>query len=319
MSFTILGTGHYLPERSVSNEELAEFLDTSDEWIYKRLGIHNRRVCTTESAAFLAFRAGQAALEHSGVTPEELDLIVCATISEDCASPSMACLVQNMLGARCPAFDVSAACSGFIYALDTAAGFFARKAVRRVLVIGAERMTRLLDWTDRGTAIIFGDGAGAAVLGPGDAYLASRLCAKGGDDVLKIPQFAGECPFYTREKETPFLRMNGQETFKFAVHSMQKDLLDVISQAGLQEEDIDWVIPHQANIRIIDAARKRLRIPPERYCTNIENTGNTSAASVPILLDELWRSGKLKNGDYIAMTSFGAGLTSAACLLRAVL
>ena len=315
MSFMILGTGSCLPQRVVSNDELSRFLDTSDEWISQRVGINERRVCTTETTADLAGAAAQAALDNSRVHPGELDMIICASVSADNAAPSVACSVQAMIGATCPAMDINAACSGFIYALETAAGFFARGA-KRVLVIGAERLTRLIDWTDRATAVIFADGAGAMVLGEGDSYLSSKLYARGGDTVLGIPNHAGDSPYYEGRRPRPYIYMNGQETFKFAVKSMCADLSDVIIAAGLEMDDIAWIIPHQANARIIDAAAKKLGIPPGRCLKNIETTGNTSAASVPILADELCRSGRLRDGDIIAMCSFGAGLTSAACLIK---
>ena len=315
MSFKILGTGSALPERVVGNEELSTFLDTSDEWILQRVGISERRVCTTETTASLARDASLRALEMGGVTAGELDMILCATVSADYAAPSLACSVQELLGADCPAMDISAACSGFLYALDVAAGYFLR-GKKRILVVGAERLSRLTDWSDRATAVIFADGAGAMVLGEGDAFLSSKLYAKGGNDVLKIPVYGGESPFYKNEHQKPFVNMNGQETFKFAVKAMSTDLLDAVEIAGLTMDDIAWVIPHQANARIIDAAARKLGIPSERCCRNIERVGNTSAASVPILADELVRSGKLKDGDFIAMSSFGAGLTSAACVVR---
>lgn len=316
MSFKILGTGHYVPSRVVTNDELSTIVETSDEWIAQRVGTRERHVCTTETTAELACKAALQALEMSGTPVEELDMIICATVSADHASPSLACMTQNLLGATCPAMDVNGACSGFPYALDTAAGFFARKKVKKMLVIGAERLSRLIDWTDRNTCVIFGDGAGAVVLGEGDNYLSSKLYAKGGDNVIRIPQFEGQSKFNTREALTPYIYMNGQETFKFAVNAMAGDLAEVISHAGLQQSDIAWVIPHQANARIIDAAIRKLDIPAERFAKNIEKYGNTSAASIPILLDELNREGKFKDGDYIAMSSFGGGLTSAACVIR---
>lgn len=316
MSFKILGTGHYVPARAVTNEELSGYVETSDEWIRQRVGIIERRVCTTETAADLAFGAAKEALDMSKTAPEELDLIICATVSPDEASPSMACMLQNMLGATCPAYDVNAACSGFIYALDTAAGFFARRKVKKVLVVGAERLSRLIDWTDRNTCVIFADGAGAAVLGEGDCYLSSKLHAKGGNNVISIPMNEGKSPFSMLESRHPYIHMNGQETFKFAVNAMTGDLMDVIRDAGLQPSDIAWVVPHQANARIIDAAGRKLDIPAERFAKNIERYGNTSAASIPILLDELNREGKLKDGVYIALTAFGGGLTSGACVIR---
>jgi len=315
MSFKILGTGSCLPQRSVSNSELSEFLDTSDEWIQQRVGINERRVCTTETTADIAIGAAKGALEMSGTTPDELDMILCATVSADHTTPSLACSVQSMLGATCPAMDVNAACSGFIYMLETAAGFFAI-GYKKILIIGAERLTRVVDWTDRSTAVIFADGAGAMVLAPGSSYISSKLVAKGGDTVLSIPSFGGQSPFYKNKSLKPYVHMNGQEVFKFAVNAMCTDLADVIEKAGLTIEDIAWIVPHQANARIIDAAVRKLNIPPERCLKNIETTGNTSAASVAILADELFRSGKLKDGDYIAMAAFGAGLTSAACIIK---
>jgi 3-oxoacyl-[acyl-carrier-protein] synthase-3 len=316
MSFKILGTGHCVPSRIVTNDELSTLVETSDEWIAQRVGTRERHVCTTESTAELSAKAAVQALEMSGTTVDELDMIICATVSADDASPSLACMTQNLLGATCPAMDVNGACSGFPYALDTAAGFFARKKVKKLLVIGAERLSRLIDWTDRNTCVIFGDGAGAVLLGEGDAYLASKIFAKGGDNVIRIPQFEGQSMFNTREVRKPYIYMNGQETFKFAVNAMVGDLLEVISEAGLQQSDIAWVIPHQANARIIDAAIRKLDIPAERFGKNIEKYGNTSAASIPILLDELNREGRFKTGDYLALASFGGGLTSAACVIR---
>jgi len=300
----------------VTNDEMSTLVDTSDEWIAQRVGTRERHVCTTETTAELACKAAEQALEMSGTPVGEIDMIICATVSADHSSPSLACMTQNLLGATCPAMDVNGACSGFPYALDTAAGFFARKKVKKMLVIGAERLSRLIDWTDRNTCVIFGDGAGAVVLGEGDAYLASKLYARGGDNVIRIPQFEGQSKFNTREARNPYIYMNGQETFKFAVNAMAGDLAEVISEAGLQQSDIAWVVPHQANARIIDAAGKKLDIPAERFGKNIEKYGNTSAASIPILLDELNRAGKFKKGDYLALASFGGGLTSAACVIR---
>ena len=316
MSFCVLGTGSYIPPKVVTNDDLATFLETSDEWIRERTGIRQRHVCETESTCDLAYEAAVAAMAQSGVKPEELDMILCATISGDFATPSVACVVQKRLGAVCPAMDLNAACSGFLFLLDTAAGFFARGRVKKMLVIGAERISRLLDWDDRSTCVIFGDGAGAMVLGEGDGYLASQLHSKGDDDVIRTPVFEGKSPFNRREQENPYIHMKGQETFRFAVNAMTHDLKNRIAQAGLAEEQIDWVIPHQANIRIIDAAKKRLQIPPERFCVNIDRYGNTSAASIPMVIDELNRSGRLNRGHLLALCAFGGGLSSAACILR---
>ncbi len=316
MSFKVLGTGHCVPKRVVTNDELSQMVDTSDEWITQRVGVKERHVCTTETAVDLAHNAALGALEMSGTKPAELDMIICATISTDDASPSMACSVQNLLGATCPAMDVSAACSGFVYALDTAAGFFARGKVKKMLVIGGEKLSRMLDWTDRNTCVIFADGAGAMVLGEGDDYLASKLHAKGGDTVIKIPNYVGCSPFNEVKERKPVINMNGQETFKFAVNALTGDLSYVIAEAGLTVADIAWVIPHQANVRIIDAASRKLGIPLDKFGLNIDKYGNTSSASVPILIDEFNREGRFKKGDYLALCVFGGGLTSASCVLR---
>lgn len=316
MSFRILGTGSCVPQKIVTNEDLSAFVDTDDEWIAQRVGVRERRVCTTETTTDLAYEAAVKALENSGTKPEELDLILCATISGDDATPALACMVQNRLGVSCPAMDINSACSGFIFLLETAAGFFARSKVKKMLIIGAERMSRILDWKDRSTCVIFGDGAGAAVLGEGNHYLSSKLVTRGRDDVIRVPSSNGMSPFCEREEPHPFVYMNGQETYKFAVHAICDDLKDVIREAGLTEEEIDYVVPHQANLRIIDAAKKRLKIAPEKYFVNIQKYGNTSAASIPLALDELNREGGLEEGDLIALCAFGGGLSSGACVLR---
>lgn len=317
MSFRILGTGSFVPEKIVTNEDLSQMVETSDEWITKRVGVKQRRVCTTETVTDLGVRAAQNALEDAGVKPEELDLIIAPTISADTISPGLGGMVQNRLGAHCPSFDMNVACPGFLFGLDVAAGFFARKAVKKVLVVSAERMSGLLDWTDRSTCCIFGDGAGAAVLGEGDNYLASELHTKGGDDIISIPTWWNNSPFYEREIPKNKVNMQGQETYKFAVTSMVNDIRSVMEKAGITGEQVKWVIPHQANYRIINEARKRLpEIAPEKFCINIERYGNTSSASEPILLDEINRQGLLQPGDYVVLSAFGGGLSSAASVIR---
>ncbi len=316
MNFSILGTGSYVPPRVVTNEELSTYVDTSDEWITQRVGVRERHVCTTETAAELGYEAAKQALDNSGVKPEELDLILAATVSGEDVCPGVACMVQHYLGAVCPAYDINAACPSFIFLLETAAGYFARGKVKKVLLVGAERMSRIMDWEDRSTCVIFGDGAGAVVLGEGDGYLASKLYTQGGDDVIKIPQYIGKSPFYEREPLKPYIHMKGQETFKFAVNAMCTDVRDVMAEAGLTGEDIAWVIPHQANLRIINMARRKLDIPDERFYVNIDRFGNMSAACIPLALDELNRAGELKRGDILVLCAFGGGLSSAACILR---
>ena len=317
MSFRILGTGGFVPERIVTNDDLSKMVETSDEWITQRVGVRQRHVCTTESTADLGVEAAIRALDNAGVKPEELDLIIAPTISADTMSPGLGGMVQNRIGASCPAFDMNVACPGFLFGLDVAAGFFARKVVRKVLVVSAERMSGLLDWTDRSTCCIFGDGAGAAVLGEGDNYLASELHTKGGDDIISIPTAWDNSPFYQRERGKNCVHMKGQDTYKFAVTSMVNDIRSVMEQAGITGEQVKAVIPHQANYRIINEARRRLpEIAPEKFQINIEKYGNTSAASEPVLLDEINRAGLLKPGDYVVLSAFGGGLSSAACVIR---
>ena len=317
MSFQILGTGSFVPERVVTNEELSQMVDTSDEWIVKRIGVRKRRVCTSETVTDLGVEAARRALADAGVQPEELDLIIAATISADTISPGLGGMVQNRLGARCPAFDMNVACPGFLFALDVAAGFFARKAVKKVLVVSAERMSGLMDWEDRATCCIFGDGAGAVVLGEGDAYLASELHTQGGDDIISIPVKWDNSPFYQRELPKNKVNMEGRATYKFAVTSMVSDIKSVLEKAGITGEQVKAVIPHQANYRIINEARRRLpEIAPEKFLINIEEYGNTSSASEPLLLDEARRKGMFQPGDYILLSAFGGGLSSAACVVR---
>ena len=316
MSFKIVGTGHCVPERVVTNEEMSTIVETSDEWIVQRVGVSERRVCTTETTLDLAKNAALAALEMSGVKAGELDMIICATVSSDYASPSLACLVQRAIGATCPSMDINAACSGFIYLLDTAAGFFARKKVKKMLIVGGERLSRIVDWTDRSTCVIFGDGAGAMVLDEGDSYISSKLFARGGDEVLRIPLPEVTTPFHEAQSGRPYIYMNGQETFKFAVNAMCTDVLEVTEAAGIKPEDVAMFFPHQANVRIIDAASRKLKLPNERFNKNIHKYGNTSSASIPMLVDEANREGRLKKGDYIVMCAFGAGLSSGACVVR---
>ncbi len=317
MSFQILGTGSFTPEKVLTNDDLSKMVETSDEWITKRVGVKERHVCTTESNTDMGVAASLAALENSGVKAEELDLIIGATISADTISPGLAGMVQNRIGAHCPCFDMNVACPGFLFALDVADGFFARKKVKKVLVVSSERMSGMIDWTDRSTCVIFGDGAGAAVLGEGDNYLSSTLSTIGGDNVISIPTKWDNSPFFEQELKKNCVFMAGQETYKFAVTSMVRDVRLVMEQAGITGEQVKAVIPHQANYRIINEARRRLpEIAPEKFLVNIDRYGNTSSASEPILLDEANRQGLLQRGDYVVLTAFGGGLSTAACVVR---
>lgn len=315
MNFKIIGTGMYVPEKIVTNDDLSKIVDTSDEWIAQRVGVRQRHVCVNETAEDLAVNAAENALQNAGCTAEELDLILVATVSSEYMSPALACMVQKRIGATCLAFDINAACSAFIFLLETAAGFFARGA-KKVLVIGTERMSRVIDWTDRSTCVIMGDGAGAAVLAEGDGYLSSTFTVKGDDAVIKIPQFIGNSPFFEREQVKPYLIMNGQETFKYAVTAICGDVEKIMQDNNLEASDIKYIIPHQANKRIIDFASKRLGMPEDKFYLNIDRYGNTSSASIPIALDEMNRSGMINHGDLLIFTAFGGGLANAACLIK---
>ena len=316
MSLKILGSGFYVPDKVITNDDLSDMVDTSDEWIMQRVGVRERRVSVTMTASDMAVEAAKNALASSGVTADKLDMIIAASISSNDLCPTVAGYVQMNIGASCPCFDINSACSGFIFALDTAVSYIERGACETVLVIGAERLSKIVDWTDRSTCVIFGDGAGAMIVTKGDGYLASKLYTAGENDIIEIPNYAGESPFYGGIKLPPHIFMQGQETFKFAVNKIVSDIKEVADKAGISIEDIDYIVPHQANIRIIDFASKRLNVPKEKFYVNIDRYGNTSSASVPIAFAELEKGGKLKRGDIIALCAFGGGLSSAACIIK---
>lgn len=316
MSFSILGTGKAVPEYVLTNDELSTMVETSDEWISTRTGIKKRHICKEETITELCVQAAEEAMSNAGVTAKELDLIICATLRGEYITPSQACVVQKELGATCPAFDINAACSGFIYALDVAAGFFARGRVKKVLVVALDNLSNIINWRDRNTCVLFGDGGGAAVLGEGDALLSIEITAKGDTDVLKCPHGENTSPFYKHPSEHPYLYMNGPEVYKFAVVSMVKGIKRAIKNAGLKEEDIDWVIPHQANIRIIETAVSKLKIPSERFIRTIAEYGNTSGGSCAIALADSEKKGIFKKGDNIVFCAFGSGLTTGSCVIR---
>lgn len=316
MSFKIIGTGMYVPEKVVTNDDMAKIVDTNDEWIRQRVGIAERRVSTEETTSEMGYNAAFRALQDANITADELDLILVATVSGETVSPSMSCMIQNRLGATCMAYDINAACSAFIFLLETAAGYFARKKVKNILVVGTERMSGIVDWDDRSTCVIFGDGAGAAVLTEGDNYLDSTFTVKGGNDVIDIPHFIGKSPFYKGEVKEPYIMMKGQETFKFAVNAICGDIKKLLDENNLTADDIKYIVPHQANARIIDFASRKLKIPMDKFMVNIDRYGNTSSASIPMVLDEYAKAGKLEKGDLLLMTAFGGGLAHAACLIR---
>jgi 3-oxoacyl-[acyl-carrier-protein] synthase-3 len=312
----ITGLGLYLPERILTNEELAKTVDTNDEWIRSRTGIAERRIAAPDQfTADLAENAARAALADAGVLASQVQLIIVATCTEDYQFPSTASLIQNRLGASCGAFDLSAACSGFVYALVTASQFIAAGAYDTVLVVAAETMSRIVDWNDRATCVLFGDGAGAAVVQrvpDGNGVLGFDLGSDGsGGDLLKA-----SCRLHPETGESQYVVQNGREVYRFAVNVMGESALRAVENAGLSTRDVNLLVPHQANIRIIEAAAKRLELPMEKVFVNLEKYGNTSAASVPIALCEARDAGRLQHGDTAVAVGFGGGLTWASCAMK---
>lgn len=317
MAFHVMGTGSARPEHVVTNDDLSRFLDTDDEWISSRTGISSRRCCTTETCSDLAEAAARAALDNAGVAASELDLIICSTITADDLTPSCAAVVQERIGASCPAFDLNAACAGFVFALDVAHGYFARGAAQRVLVVSAEKMSRMVDWTERSVSVLFGDGAGAVVLGAGgESPLYTKLTTRGSHDTLWCPSMEGNSPFDTTAKPEPYLHMRGQEVFKFAVTSICSDVRQMCSEAGVEAGDVDLFVFHQANKRILDSAVEKLGLDRDKVAYTIQESGNISSACIPLTLDALNRQGRLHEGDLVCCSGFGAGLVVATTLLK---
>ncbi|MEE8136291.1 MAG: beta-ketoacyl-ACP synthase III [Thermodesulfobacteriota bacterium] len=324
MSFVkFLGIGSAAPEKILSNLDLEKMIDTSDEWILSRTGIAERRIVEPEVATSdLAYEASIKALEDASMDPEDIDGIVVGTITPDYIFPSTACVLQSLLGANNAfAFDVLAGCSGFIYALHVAKGLIQSGGSKNLLVVGAETVSKIMNYEDRTTCILFGDGAGAAVITTTDTpgILSSCLGANGdGGKFLYMPAGGSRMPTSeeTVKNGSHFLRMEGKEVFKEAVKALQSSTLEAIKQADITPDDIDLLIPHQANYRIIEAVRKRLELPEEKVFSNLDRYGNTSSASVPIALDEAVKSGRLKRGDIVVFSAFGAGFTWGASVVR---
>lgn len=316
MGMHIIATSRYLPPHIVTNQDLEQMLDTNDEWIVQRVGVKQRHIATTETTWDMGAEAAKLALAEANSTGEDIDLILCATVSADDASPCTAAMIQAKLGLTCPAMDVSAACSGFGFLMQTGQAFLESGLYKKILLVTSEKMSRIVDWTDRSTAVIFGDGAAALIVEQSDNLTEFKLTNWGGDDVIKVPNSPGNSPFYTGERHHPYVYMNGQETFKFAVQVMVKDVKDILQKHGYTAEDVAMIVPHQANIRILQAAARRLNLTEETVYQNIDRYGNTSASSIPIALDECIKSGKIKRGDLIVFTSFGGGLSSAAGIMR---
>lgn len=307
MNAGITGVGRYLPEQVVTNLDLEKKMDTSDEWIRTRTGIEERRIAGDDmDTSDLAYRAAVEAISKAGISAEDLDLILVATVTPDHPFPTVACMLQDQLGAKkAAAMDLSAACAGFMYGMVTAKQFIEAGAYKYVLIVGVEKLSKITDWNDRNTAVLFGDGAGAVVMGPvsdGRGVLSFELGSDG----------SGGKHLY----QDDYIVMNGREVFKFAVRQMGESSINVLEKAGLSKEDVDFLIPHQANIRIMESARQRLELPVEKMSKTVHKYGNTSAASIPISLFEELEAGKIKDGDVVVMVGFGGGLTWGAIAMR---
>lgn len=311
MAIKILGTGSAVPFRIVTNNDLAEIMDTNDEWIRSRSGIRERRIAVSETSNGMAAEAGRKALEQAGISAEELDLIFVATISPDQVMPSTACEVQNLLGAHQAAcFDISAACSGFLYGLHTAAAYLESGFADKILVIGVETLSKIMDWKDRSTCVLFGDGAGAAVVTRQEGVYQAILGSKGSKGhVLSLGGRKNQNPYVQNKQREEYVHMDGQEVFKFAVSMVPTAIKEVLKKAEVSVDQVDWFLLHQANERILQSVARRLKVPIEKLPMNLDRYGNTSSATIPILLDEMNRDGRLKRGERIVLCGFGGGLT----------
>ena len=321
---SIIGTGSYVPEKVLTNADLEKLVETSDEWITSRTGIKERRIAAEgENTSDLAAKAALAAMDNAGITADEIDLILVATITPDMFFPSTACFVQTKIGAKNAAcFDVSAACSGFLYAIEIAQQFITSNTYDTVLVIGAEKLSSIVDWTDRNTCVLFGDGAGAAILrhrGGGHGVISTYMGSNGElADILQIPGGASRFPVTkdNADQRLNCIKMNGKETYKHAVTSMLDAANRALADANIKPADLACIIPHQANLRIIEAIASRMDVPMERFVINLDRYGNTSAAAVAIALDEANRTDRMKEGDYILLVVFGGGLTWASSVIQ---
>ncbi|WP_226576924.1 beta-ketoacyl-ACP synthase III [Halobacillus litoralis] len=309
MKAGFLGVGHYTPEKVLTNQDLEKMVDTSDEWIRTRTGIEERRIASDDmDTSDLAVRAAEEALKDADMDAKDLDMILVATVTPDTPFPSVATMLQEKLGAnKVAAMDLSAACAGFMYGVITAKQFIETHAYTNVLVVGVEKLSKITDWNDRNTCVLFGDGAGAAVIGPVSEDKGILSFELGSDG-------SGGSHLYQKPEEK--LQMNGREVFKFAVRQMPESSVNVVKKIGLSEQDVDYLIPHQANIRIMEAARQRLGIPEEKMSTSVKRYGNTSSASIPIALSEDVKAGKIKDNDLVVLVGFGGGLTWGAVALR---
>ena len=312
----IIGTGSVLPRKVVTNDMLAEFLDTSDEWITTRTGVKSRHVISDERLEDMAIEAARKALADAGLKAEELDFIICSNVVNEYVTPQLSCIIQGGIGASCPCMDLNCACAGFIHALEVAESFYKAGRVCNVLIVCAEEPTRMPDWNDRRTCVLFGDGAGAAVLGPGNNIKSIKLSASSSTDKLWQFRPLQPTPYITKEEINVPLQMKGQDVFKFAVKAASRDISRTLEETSHQADDVDHYLLHQANIRIINAIQEYLEQPADKFPVNLTDHGNSSSSSCPILLDECSRSGRFRKGDLIAMSAFGAGFVSGAVLFE---
>lgn len=319
MTAKIIATGSYVPDNAVSNDYLSTLVETSDEWISSRTGIHNRFITTSEGTATLATKAARNALASGNIEVESIDYIIVATMSGDCSLPNTACEVQRELQAyRAACFDISVACSGFVYALEVAKALLTTSAKKRALVIGAETLSRMIDWTDRSTCVLFGDGAGAVVLDKAEEGIIHSILGSDGSksEAIICDSKPIANPFTQMESKYPFMKMDGQEVFKFAVKTVADSIETLLREAGVTKEEVKGYYLHQANKRILESIAKRMKVDIKQFAMNLQTYSNTSAASIPILLDEEYKKGNLHDGDLIVLSGFGGGLTWGSMLMK---
>ncbi len=319
MNIEIIGSGWYTPPNPIDNFDLSKLVETSNDWIISRTGISKRNISLGENTSEMATKAARQAIEKANIDPEEIDLIVLATITPDKFTPSTACLIQEELGAKNAfAFDLSAGCTGFIYALNTAHSFISTKKATTALVVGAEVLSKVINWKDRNTCILFGDGAGAVVVKANDNKDFYAYCASSGDpnEVLQLDAVSVNNPYTKTEESKQYLTMKGQEVFQFAVGAIRKSIKKLMKQTNISLQDVKYIIPHQANARIVDFVARKMDYPVERFYLNLDRNGNTSAASIPIALAEMLEKGLLVSGDKVIMVGFGGGLTWGAILIE---
>lgn len=310
----IIGTGSAIPKLTVSNDMLAEFLETNDAWIRERTGIVTRHLISDEELEDLAADAARKAIENAGIDSKKIDYIICSNVGNQYITPSLSCIIQSKLGINCPCVDINAACSGFIYAMQMAEAMISQNMMETVLIVCAEEPSRFCNWEDRSTCILFGDAAGAVVVTKGDNLKAVRSSGVDKVDAIRYKKKLEKTPYLAKEDEEYPLYMKGQEVFRVAVSSSVRDIEAVLAQSGKSHDDVSWYMLHQANLRIIDAIRHFSKQNEEKFPFNVDRYGNTSSASIPLLLDEYNREGKLKKGDLIVFSAFGAGFTTAAAV-----